>query len=503
MPLEIDEEQAVAAMILRLCRGRVVFLQDSDCKLAYLPKLLQAYGFEVDVLRRTARGWLRRGGPMNWQGDPTPDHNPDYTREDNSRTETIHDTAVMLICSAPFAEEALAQAMGSLSSPGCLIVVLAPGTSPSAFAEVVAAVEPERLARQTFQKIVGAWRIMASYVGRVPECDPGPLSRRGWPRSLLHRVHGRELVSVIIPTRNRAHWLAQAVESVLSQTYANVEIIVVDHGSTDDTSQVLETFGASVRVLRVANCGDQPQGAARPGNAGLAVAQGKYVCRLDDDDTLLPDALALQVRAFRELPSSVALVHGAAVLVDSARVLIGYLDRAPMDAHEMRLKLLAANQIVQSTAMLRRGVIERTGRYDEHLCYGEDYDLWLKVARHYAISYVDVPLVEYRVHDGSATATQGSARVTRAMRYLRRRVYRWNLPEWLGQGLATVDRESLSRAYASRAEGSLRWCMDAEAHRDMVRARSYLPDMLERYGELWTQYPALWTAAMDRGLGRS
>ena len=108
-----------------------------------------------------------------------------------------------------------------------------------------------------------------------------------------------ELVSVIIPTYNRAAWLKEAIESVLSQTYKQFELIVVDDGSTDPTGELLLQYGTKLSVLHTGHGGPS---AAR--NCGIAAARGEYIAFLDSDDVWLPDKLRAQMLFFQDHPEA-------------------------------------------------------------------------------------------------------------------------------------------------------------------------------------------------------
>ena len=123
-----------------------------------------------------------------------------------------------------------------------------------------------------------------------------------------------DLVSVIIPTYNRARLAAIAVESALAQTHPAIEVIVVDDGSTDDTPDKLAKFGGRIRVVRQANAG---VGAAR--NAGMALARGAFIALLDSDDRWLPWKISAQAAAFRAVPALQLTWTDAAVIDPDGR----------------------------------------------------------------------------------------------------------------------------------------------------------------------------------------
>ncbi|NEP84931.1 MAG: glycosyltransferase family 2 protein, partial [Okeania sp. SIO3B3] len=118
-------------------------------------------------------------------------------------------------------------------------------------------------------------------------------------------------VSVIIPAYNRADLIGETVDSVLAQTHPDIEIIVIDDGSTDNTADVLATYGSALRVIRQANAGQQ---AAR--NAGIRAATGDYIAFLDSDDLWLPHRIEAQLQRFEEVPEAGLVYCDAAVFDD-------------------------------------------------------------------------------------------------------------------------------------------------------------------------------------------
>lgn len=213
-------------------------------------------------------------------------------------------------------------------------------------------------------------------------------------------------VSVIIPTFNRARFLGAAVQSIRDQSHACAEIVIVDDGSTDDTAQVVAALGDGIRYVTQANAGPA---AAR--NRGIQEATGDLVAFLDTDDRWLPDKTALQVDVLRREPS-VALVSAdmaiedgtGARLVDSnfvqrhLQTLFVELDGKPVpDAPRLLLKV---NYINTSTVLARRDVLLAMKGFDTRLRYGEDLELWLRIAARYAIACVP-SVQEIRVEHAS------------------------------------------------------------------------------------------------------
>jgi glycosyltransferase involved in cell wall biosynthesis len=208
-------------------------------------------------------------------------------------------------------------------------------------------------------------------------------------------------VSVIIPTYNRAAFIADAIESALNQTRAPDEIVVVDDGSTDETSVILERFGPPVRVLRQPNRG---RSAAR--NAGLRAATGDAVLFLDSDDMLAPHGIEHFAREL-ESRADVGIVYSDAHLCDAQGNRIGLYSRdvpGPRPSG-MILEALLRRNIPLITSMVRRSQLDAI-EFDETLHSAEDYDFWRKLAARCPFLYLDEPLLRYRFHGAMTVASR-------------------------------------------------------------------------------------------------
>jgi glycosyltransferase involved in cell wall biosynthesis len=205
-------------------------------------------------------------------------------------------------------------------------------------------------------------------------------------------------VSAIIPTYNRRELVIRAIETVLAQTRAVEEIIVVDDGSTDGTGHALQArFGDRIRYVWQANAGVS---AAR--NHGMRLAQGRYFALLDSDDEWLPDKTQAQIEWLQARPDF------GMVVCDVQRV---DRDGAPIDVFHRReviredgrvLRYLIHNPaLAPASAILRREVFEDVGGFDESLRTAEDIDFHLRIAQRWPIGVVELPLVRaMRGHDG-------------------------------------------------------------------------------------------------------
>ena len=190
------------------------------------------------------------------------------------------------------------------------------------------------------------------------------------------------LISAIIPTFNRAGVLSAAIDSVIAQAYPRVEIIVVDDGSTDETSSVVARYGSRVRSLR------QPNGGASAArNAGLGISRGDIIAFLDSDDLWLPGKLQRQValldRAGPDIPCCISNMKLA--YADGRRGTSFDLSLLDCDLREgiwvnvlsvLTTRFVLFNQCVA----IRRGALEKVGGFDERCAYMEDYDLAMRLA---------------------------------------------------------------------------------------------------------------------------
>lgn len=203
----------------------------------------------------------------------------------------------------------------------------------------------------------------------------------------------RLTVSVIIPTYNRAALIGAAIESVLAQTRRPEEILVIDDGSTDQTTAVLERFGAPVRVIRQINGG---RSAAR--NVGLRNAKSDAVMFLDSDDLLTPRAVELCAAAL-EAHSDVDVVYGDATLINGDGTTIGLYSQRMPGVHPTGWVLgeLGRRCFLTISTMVRRSALNGIA-FDESMECGEDYDFWRQLAARSRFYYINEPLMCYRFH---------------------------------------------------------------------------------------------------------
>jgi glycosyltransferase involved in cell wall biosynthesis len=198
------------------------------------------------------------------------------------------------------------------------------------------------------------------------------------------------LVSIIIPNLNYGPYLKNAIDSALQQAYASIEVIVVDDGSSDDSGEVIASFGSRIR-----SCWQENAGPSSARNRGIGMAQGEYLLFLDADDWLLPNAVADLLRGFAAFPDS-GLVFGDAELTNEDGAVIG--KSVCQMASVSLAALLRRNPILTLTALVQRRSLERAGVFNPLFRHGEDYDLWLRIARRFPVRHVVCTVARRRNH---------------------------------------------------------------------------------------------------------
>jgi len=207
-------------------------------------------------------------------------------------------------------------------------------------------------------------------------------------------------VSVIVTTYNQAPYIGAAISSVLTQTYKPFEIIVVDDGSTDETPTRLATYHDRVRYIRQAN-----QGVAASRNTGIRAARGDLLAFLDGDDLWEPEKLAVQVAAQKENSSSGIIVTDGIIFDDAGvraqslfrNVLSALKGAGPIITKRCYWEFVGRNLISTcSQIMIPAGILRDVGLSDTTFRIGSDYDLYLRIAARYPITFVAKPLMRWR-----------------------------------------------------------------------------------------------------------
>jgi glycosyltransferase involved in cell wall biosynthesis len=321
---------------------------------------------------------------------------------------------------------------------------------------------------------------------------------------------GRPLVSVLISSYNHARFLGEAIESVLAQTYPRWELVITDDASTDNSAEVLQRYAAAhpgrIRVFRH----ERNRGVSAAANRGLAEARGEYLAWLGSDDRMHPERLARQV-AFLDAHPEVGAVFSRIRYIDPDGHPLEFADDVfSQPIGDLARQLLLKNFLNAPSAMVRRTVADRIGRYNPVLDYTQDYDYWMRLIEHADIRRLSEPLTDYRVHDrnmslGLATGTRFASHYESVLVILRA-IERWPLERlydfhsapgseerireetqarlWLACHCLELDRAYFRRALLATAT-AYRLVLDVlDRDPDNAAARGVLKDIYRQLGDV-------------------
>ena len=234
------------------------------------------------------------------------------------------------------------------------------------------------------------------------QCNPLPMS--------LHLNRIKPWVSVVCISFNHEDYVEEALRSVVEQTYPNVELIVIDNGSTDRSAERIERFAAQHSAVRFIK-NSVNRGLNRAFNQGLAIAGGRYIIDLSADDVMLPNRIVRQADQFELLSGPYAVVFSNAAYIDKRGAETGV--HYPVDTRGRALAKVPSGDVFRAvldsyfictpTMMMRRDVLNELGGYDETLSY-EDFDFWVRSSRLYYYAYVDEVLTLKRRLPNSLSA---------------------------------------------------------------------------------------------------
>ncbi|RLC39556.1 MAG: glycosyl transferase [Candidatus Nealsonbacteria bacterium] len=232
----------------------------------------------------------------------------------------------------------------------------------------------------------------------------------------MTKTEYKPTVSVIIPTYNRAHLIGRAIQSVLDQTYQDFEIIVVDDASTDNTKEVVKSFGDKrIKYLRLR---ENSGSSAAPKNTAIKITKGKYIALLDSDDEWLPEKLEKQIQLFKNSKKKNLGFVGCNVLVVDEQTNKRYEYKTPK--YKNVFQRLLENDFIwsSSSVMVKKSVIDNVGLFDESLKNANDWEMWIRIAQKYDFDFVDEPLFKYYWHGGNITRTAGNLKKIQYKEYI-------------------------------------------------------------------------------------
>jgi glycosyltransferase involved in cell wall biosynthesis len=279
---------------------------------------------------------------------------------------------------------------------------------------------------------------MESWMARIA-ADMGSL----YKQLTIYKSADSGLVSVIIPTYNRADFIGHSIRSVLGQTYSNLELIVVDDGSTDHTESVVAEFSdPRFRYVRQPN-----RGRSNARNSALSLAKGKYVTFLDSDDTYLPDKVQLQVNYLRSHPGTGMVYTSAHCIDEQGQMLANKYEASVSGLIYENIAFFTPVTITLPTVMTYRAVIDKVGGFDEKMHRFEDTDMWRRISKYCRIDAMQEYTCLLRTHEDNSLINQNSEVIVAALDYYAAKIL--NEDKEVNTQVLRIGIANLYRYYAS------------------------------------------------------
>ncbi|MDD4803086.1 MAG: glycosyltransferase [Syntrophomonas sp.] len=239
------------------------------------------------------------------------------------------------------------------------------------------------------------------------------------------------LVSVIIPAYNHELYIEEALQSVVNQTYNNIELIVINDGSKDGTAKVITEFISRNQHYNIKYISKTNEGICRTLNKGLEIAKGSYFALLASDDMWTPERIEKQVY-FMERNQNIGLVFSDHYFIRFTELTqIKATDYKPnirkcfkngIQNINIYEKLLTEDIIPALTVLIRKECFDKVGGFDNNL-KAEDYDMWLRISKEFPIAFIDEPLAYYRVHDTNVSNKTMSLDTLKTVRAIMQKQY--------------------------------------------------------------------------------
>jgi glycosyltransferase involved in cell wall biosynthesis len=247
------------------------------------------------------------------------------------------------------------------------------------------------------------------------------------------------LVTIITPSYNRASFLGETVNSVLAQDYPNIEYIVLDDGSRDNTTEVMERYRSRVHFESHPNMGE-----TLTVNKGFTMARGEIICVINSDDPILNGAVRAGVQALQDHPEALAAYPDwDEIGPDSALI-----EHKRLPDYDIENMLIGFNVAMGPGVFIRRSSIERYGMRDPQFKYVGDLEFWFRLALHGKLVHIPKALATHRVHPDAASATDLGARMAEELITMVHKIYSF---EKMPQHLKRIRRRALSWAHHEAA----------------------------------------------------
>ncbi|WP_205672099.1 glycosyltransferase family A protein [Ammoniphilus sp. YIM 78166] len=211
---------------------------------------------------------------------------------------------------------------------------------------------------------------------------------------------------MIIPTYNRGKFITNAIESVLRQTYRDLEIVIIDDGSTDDTRSRVAPYGSPVRYIY-----QQNQGVSEARNNGIKQARGKYIAFLDSDDLFLPHKLEEQMNYIKNHPECKFLYSWYYKTNAKGEIKLLRKNVACRNQEHLQYCLITRRLGIRtSTVLIHKECFEKAGLFNRNYWRSQDWDMWLRLAAYYSGACIKKPLAKYVLHDSNVSYVGGGFR---------------------------------------------------------------------------------------------
>ncbi len=218
--------------------------------------------------------------------------------------------------------------------------------------------------------------------------------------------NSQPLVSVITPTYNRSGFLKRAITSVLNQTYTNLEMIIADDCSTDDTEQMVSSINDDrIKYIKL----ESNKGPAGARNIAIKSAKGQYITLLDSDDEYLPEKLELQVNQFEDSPKDIGVIYCGYLIVYEPDTIHGKV--LPQYKGDIFNTLLKHNCMGSPTPLIRKECFDTCGVFDDSLPSYDDWDMWIRISEKYKFEFINEALAKVYTH-GDQTSTNIDTTIT-------------------------------------------------------------------------------------------
>ncbi len=261
-------------------------------------------------------------------------------------------------------------------------------------------------------------------------------------------------VSVVMSVFDGSHFLPEALDSILGQSFCDFEFVIIDDGSTDNSLAILESYKLTDKRIRLFV--QRNMGLISSLNRGCRLARGKYIARMDADDIAVKDRFAKQVD-FMEANPGIGVVGGAVQMIDANGTPLRVV-RYPESNRDLQRALIQSNVFWHPTVLLRADVFKSVGGYRNLLC-AEDYDMWLRIAEYHDLANLTSVLLKYRIHPQQVSQRQYEQQATAAVAAQSSATFRRNgKPDPLGHsGDLTSGALRLLGVTQARVQSAAAW----------------------------------------------